>query len=60
MTDDNALPRFYTGPVTPAGIKSRDVRNWARANGWPALGSNGRLPQAAIDAYVSAHPTEGA
>ena len=58
MTDDNVTtPR---GPVVPAGIRPYMVRFWARENGWPTLGSNGRLPQAAIDAYVAAHPRDGA
>lgn len=57
MTENTIAPTSH-GPVTPPGIRSCDVRFWARANGWPQIGENGRLPQAAIDAYVAAHPTE--
>lgn len=48
-------PGRKPGPVVPAGVDSRAVRAWARNNGWPNLGHRGRLPQAAIDAYLEAH-----
>lgn len=51
-----ARPRRLPGPVVPPGIPARQVRAWAKANGWPGLGQRGRLPQDAIDAYVSSHP----
>ena len=41
------------GPVVPDGVDSRDVRAWAKANGWPQLGQRGRIPQDAIDAYMA-------
>lgn len=42
--------------VTPHGIKSSDIRTWAISNGYPQLaGKNGRLPAAAIQAYLDAH-----
>ena len=44
------------GPVVPDDVDSHLVRAWARENGWPQLGDRGRMPQAAIDAYLEAHP----
>lgn len=42
--------------VTPYGTKSSDIRTWAISNGYPQLaGKNGRLPAAAIQAYLDAH-----
>ena len=47
--------------VTPHGIKSSDIRTWAIANGYPHLaGKNGRLPAAAIEAYLDAHSQDTA
>jgi len=43
------------GSVVPDGINSKQVRAWARSNGWPNLGDRGRLPQDAIDQYLQAH-----
>lgn len=41
--------------VTPYGTKSSDIRTWAISNGYPQLaGKNGRLPAAAIQAYLDA------
>lgn len=34
----------------------REVRAWARGNGFPDLGENGRLPLAVREAWDSAHP----
>lgn len=43
--------------VTPYGTKSSDIRTWAISNGYPQLaGKNGRLPAAAIQAYLDATP----
>ena len=50
-------PRYNRNPVgsvVPDGVSSADVRAWALVNGWPSLGTRGRLPQAAIDAYMTA------
>ncbi|GGO90908.1 Lsr2 family protein [Nocardioides phosphati] len=34
---------------------TRDVRDWARANGWPDLGDRGRVPGEVQQAYDAAH-----
>jgi hypothetical protein len=48
-------PRRGRGSVVPDGIDSKQVRAWARVNGWPMLGDRGRLPQDAIDQYLQVH-----
>lgn len=37
------------------GGNTRDVREWARANGWPDLGDRGRVPGEVQQAYDAAH-----
>lgn len=49
-------PRRPGMAVVPRGVDSARVRTWARLNGWPTLGDRGRLPAAAIDAFLTAHP----
>jgi len=45
------------GPVVPAGISAKAVRDWAIQNGHESLArKRGRLPQSVIDAYLEAHP----
>jgi hypothetical protein len=34
------------------------IRNWARENGFPQLGTRGRVPSAATKAYEAAHSEE--
>jgi hypothetical protein len=49
------------GGPTPAPRSSADrerlkaIREWARANGHPDLGDRGRIPQAIVAAYDTAH-----
>lgn len=51
-----------TTAAVPPPYRPADVREWAAGNGWERVaGRNGRLPAAAIDAYVARHrPTPGA
>lgn len=49
-------PRRPGMAVVPRGVDSSQVRAWARLHGWPDLGTRGRLPAPAIDAYLTAHP----
>jgi hypothetical protein len=49
-------PPVVARGVVPDGIQAAAVRAWAKANGWPNLGRQGRLPQAAIDAYLHRPP----
>jgi hypothetical protein len=37
-----------------AGASTKDVREWARVNGWPSLGDRGRVPADVQQAYDSA------
>ena len=48
------------GTVTPARSSAdrerlKAIRDWARQNGHPDLGDRGRIPQAIVAAYDSAH-----
>lgn len=47
-------PPAKPGPkgVVPESVVAADVRAWAIRKGW-VLGSRGRMPQAAIDAYLA-------
>jgi hypothetical protein len=38
-----------------AGSSTKDVREWARANGWASLGDRGRVPADVQQAYDAAH-----
>lgn len=38
-----------------SGAATRDVREWARSNGWPDLGDRGRVPGEVQQAYDAAH-----
>jgi hypothetical protein len=38
-----------------ASGSTRDVREWARSNGWPDLGDRGRVPAEVQTAYDAAH-----
>src|SRR5690349_11039164 len=38
-----------------AGGNTKDVREWARSNGWPDLGDRGRVPADVQTAYDAAH-----
>lgn len=33
----------------------RDIREWARSNGYPDLSSRGRIPRAVVEDYEAAH-----
>lgn len=33
----------------------KEIREWARGNGWPDLKDRGRIPEKAMDAYKAAH-----
>ena len=33
----------------------RDIREWARSNGYPDLSSRGRIPRAVVEEYEAAH-----
>ena len=49
-----------TGAATPARSSAdrerlKAIRDWARQNGHPDLGDRGRIPQAVVAAYDSAH-----
>ena len=33
----------------------RDIRDWARSNGYPDLSSRGRIPRAVVEDYEAAH-----
>lgn len=39
--------------VTPANVDARDVRAWARLNGY-AVKDRGRFPAAVLEAYLAA------
>jgi hypothetical protein len=38
-----------------SGSSTKDVREWARANGWPSLGDRGRVPADVQQAYDAAN-----
>lgn len=38
-----------------AGGNTKDIRDWARSNGWPDLSDRGRVPSDIKDAYDAAH-----
>jgi hypothetical protein len=44
----------------PDRAHTAQVREWARANGWPDLGDKGRIPAEATEAYRKAHDGEKA
>lgn len=48
--------RLVEPAKVPEGIDPRSVRAWARRNGWPQLGTRGRIPGPAITAYLSGNP----
>src|SRR4051794_22354444 len=39
------------------GADTEKVRAWARENGWPALGTRGRIPRDVMAAYTAASPS---
>ncbi len=46
--------RPSAGPSRRRSTGVKSVRDWARANGWPDLGTRGRIPAAAQKAYEAA------
>jgi hypothetical protein len=43
----------------PDAVDPKEVREWARANGWPDLGPRGRIGGEILEAYQAAHPAPG-
>ena len=41
--------------AAPDGASAKEIRAWARENGWKDLGDRGRVPAEVREAYVAAH-----
>lgn len=55
-TQSPASPSRKSAEGRRAAEERTEIRKWARRNGWPDLGSIGKLPTAVIEAY---HKYEG-
>lgn len=52
VSSNAAKPRAARGTAA-AKTNSKEVREWARQNGWPELGDRGRIPEDAQKAFDS-------
>jgi hypothetical protein len=51
-----AIARVATPhPAAARNPDSSAIRTWAKVNGWPKLGTRGRIPDEAIESYNKAH-----
>lgn len=49
----NLADRVDTTGAVPSEVAPADVRDWARANGWPDLSPRGRFPVGVVAAYLN-------